>query len=360
MSKTTTGFQGTAQHLAEITLSWLQGRTMTKTALITGATGQDGSYLAELLLSKGYRVVGLVRRHSVPEQQASRIAHLEADPNFSTRYGDLTDPYSLNVAIECAKPDLVFNLASMSHVRVSFDVPQFTVKVNAAGVLNILEAVRRHAPGARFYQASSSEMFGASVDDDDYQRETTRMNPTSPYGCAKLYGFHITRHFRRAYGMFAANGILFNHGSPRRASTFVEAKIVKTAVQIKRGLADKLVLGNMDSQRDWGDSRDYVRAMWLMLQHDKPDDWLVATGKTRSVRDVCDYVFHRLGLAPWAKYVQQDERYMRPEELPYLRGDASKIRKTLGWRPEYTFERTLDEMICHWETVFDGKDMVQG
>jgi len=315
--------------------------------------------LAELLLSRGYRVVGIVRRQSVPEHQSSRLARLDGDPNFSTRYGDLTDPHSLDAAVQCSEPDFVFNLASMSHVRVSFEVPQFTMAVNGGGVLNLLDAVRRRAPKARFYQASSSEMFGACVDEDGYQRETTRMDPTSPYGCAKLAAYHMTRHFRRAYGMFAVNGILFNHASPRRASTFVEAKIVKTAVQIKVGLADKLVLGNLDAKRDWGDSRDYVRAMLLMLEHGEPDDWVVASGRTRSVRDVCDHVFTELGL-DWRSYVARNDRYTRPEELPCLRGDASKVRGKLGWRPEYTFEQTLDDIIAHWKGVFDGKDLVQG
>ena len=246
---------------------------MRKTALITGISGQDGSYLTELLLEKGYRVCGVLRRHSEAESQDRRITHL--GDQVETVYGDLTDYGSLVEAVRWARPDEVYNLGAMSHVRVSFDKSWYTVQVNAVGVLNMLEAVRHHAPaGARYYQASSSEMFGLGVDPDGRQRETTVMNPTSPYGCAKVFGYNATRHYRRAYRMFCCNGILFNHGSQRRGATFIEMKVVKTAVEIKHGLAEKLVLGNLDSQRDWGHSRDYVRAMWLMLQQPTADDYV--------------------------------------------------------------------------------------
>ena len=313
---------------------------MVRSALVTGISGQDGSYLAELLLSKGYRVTGMVRRNSTPEHQTTRIGHLR--DRIELVYGDVTDPGSCIRAVEMADPDEIYNLAGQSHVRVSSDVPYFTAQTNGVGVLNMLDAFHRVAPSARFYQASSSEMFGNSIDDDGYQRETTPMHPTSPYGCAKLYGYHITRHYRRAYGLFAVNGILFNHESPRRGANFVVPKIVKTAIAIQRGEANELRLGNTDSRRDWGDSRDYVRAMWTIMQQETPDDFVVATGENRSVRELCEIVFRELKLS--LGHVVQDRRYMRPEELRELKGDASRIRE-LGWEPEYTFEQTLADII---------------
>ena len=316
-----------------------------KRALITGIGGQDGSYLAELLISKGYEVHGLVRRNSVPEQQESRIDFL--GEQVRTHYSDLGDSSSLGRIIENIEPDEIYNLAAQSHVRISFEIPQFTVRTNAEGTLNVLDAMLRFAPDAKFYQASSSEMFGDSVDDDGYQRESTPMTPVSPYGCAKLFSYHIVRNYRASYGLFASNGILFNHESPRRGSNFVTSKIVKTAVQIKLGLASELVMGNLDSHRDWGHSRDYVKAMHAILNHSEPEDFVVSTGRTTSVREFLDLTFSKLDLE-WQKYVRQDERYMRPQELPYLRGDSSKARSILGWEPTETLDTLVEEMIESW------------
>lgn len=316
-----------------------------KRALITGIGGQDGSYLAELLISKGYEVHGLVRRNSVPEQQESRIDFL--GEQVRTHYSDLGDPSSLGRIIENIQPDEIYNLAAQSHVRISFEIPQFTVRTNAEGTLNVLDAMLRFAPDAKFYQASSSEMFGDSVDDDGYQRESTPMTPVSPYGCAKLFSYHIVRNYRASYGLFASNGILFNHESPRRGSNFVTSKIVKTAVQIKLGLASELVMGNLDSHRDWGHSRDYVKAMHAILNHSEPEDFVISTGRTTSVREFLDLTFSKLDLE-WQKYVRQDERYMRPQELPYLRGDSSKARSILGWEPTETLDTLVEEMIESW------------
>ena len=316
-----------------------------KKAFITGINGQDGSYLAELLLEKGYDVYGIVRRNSVPEHQESRIDHIE--PFITTDYGDLLDPSSIDKLLKRIQPDEIYNLAAQSHVRISFDIPEFTTQTNALGVLNMLESYRLNCPNARFYQASSSEMFGNSIDDDDYQRESTPMSPVSPYGCAKVFGYNIVRHYRNAYNLFVSNGILFNHESPRRASNFVTNKVVKAAVEIKKGLTDKLVLGNMDSYRDWGHSKDYVNAMNLILNHTQPDDFVVATGDTHSVREMCKYVFSQLDM-DYNDYVVQDEKFLRPEELKYLRGDSAKIRSILGWSPTYSFESLMDEMIEHW------------
>ena len=324
---------------------------MKKKAFITGINGQDGSYLAELLLEKDYKVYGIVRRNSIAEHQESRIDHLVGN-GVETSYGDLLDVSSLERMISTIKPDEIYNIAAQSHVRISSDVPQFTVQTNALGVLNMLEAFKYHCPNSRFYQASSSEMFGRSVEKDGYQRETTRMEPTSPYGCAKVFGYNIVRHYRFAHKLFAVNGILFNHESPRRGSNFVTNKVVKSAVRIKQKLQDKLPLGSLDSYRDWGHSKDYVKAMHMMLNHTEPDDFVCATGVTNSVGDMCDYVFSQLDL-DYKDYVIQDERYMRPEDLKYLKGDSTKLRETLGWEPEYTFETLMDEMIEHWLKIYD-------
>ena len=325
-----------------------------KKSFITGANGQDGSYLIEYLLSLGYEVHGMIRRNSTPENQSSRLEHIRGTEDLHIHYGDLLDQGSLERLLEEIQPDEIYNIAAQSHVRISFDVPTFTVQTNALGVINILEAYKRTCPNARFYQASSSEMFGLNVDEDKYQRETTQMNPTSPYGCAKVFGYNITRHYRRAYGLHAVNGILFNHESPRRGSNFVTNKVVKAACSIKLGLQDKLELGNMDSYRDWGHSKDYVRAMHAIINHDVPDDFVVATGETHSVREMCDVVFTHLGL-DYKDYVVQNPKYMRPEELPYLRGDATKIQETLGWEREYNFEELMHEMCDHWMDVLQGK-----
>jgi GDPmannose 4,6-dehydratase len=318
---------------------------MAKKALITGITGQDGSYLAEHLLSLGYEVHGLIRRNSITEHQQSRLEHIAAD--IHNEYGDVLDVTSIDRVLHTVQPDEVYNLAAQSHVRISFEIPQFTVQTNALGAMNVLESVRLHCPHAHFYQASSSEMFGNSVDPDGKQRETTRMVPTSPYGCAKVFSFNMVRNYRSAYKLFAANGILFNHESPRRGSNFVTSKVIKNAVLISKGLVKKLEMGNLDSQRDWGHSKDYVRAMHLIVNHDKPDDFVVSTGETRSIRELCEIVFRKLGL-DYRDYVVQNPKYMRPEELNYLCGDSTKIRTTLKWKPAYSFEALLDDMLESW------------
>jgi GDPmannose 4,6-dehydratase len=322
-----------------------------KTAFITGIAGQDGSYLAEHLLAQGYRVTGIIRRNSTVEHQKDRIGNLPVE----VEYGDLTDQSSLERALRIYQPDEIYNLAAQSHVRISSDIPQFTAQVNALGVVNMLEAYKTVVPHARFYQASSSEMFGSSVDPDNYQRETTPMRPVSPYGCTKVFAYNMVHHYRNAYKLHASNGILFNHESPRRGSNFVTNKVVKGAVEIALGLSNRLEMGNMDSYRDWGHSYDYVRAMHLILQQDQPNDFVVATGITRSVRDMCEYVFGQLGLN-YQDYVVQNPKYLRPEELPYLRGDNTKIVTELGWKPTYTFEALMDEMIAHWKEIYKHKD----
>ena len=318
---------------------------MKKKAFITGIAGQDGSYLAELLLEKDYDVYGMVRRNSTPENQWSRLDHV--NPQITVEYGDLTDVGSLERMLRTIQPDEIYNIAAQSHVRISMDIPQYTTQANALGIVNVLEAYRNNCPKARFYQASSSEMFGRSVDEDGYQRETTKMEPTSPYGCTKVFGYNMVRHYRNAYNLFAVNGILFNHESPRRGSNFVTNKVVKSAVEIKKGLREELPLGNLDAYRDWGHSKDYVRAMNMIINHTEPDDFVCATGVTNSVGDMCKYVFGKLGM-DYKDYVTQDSRYMRAEELKYLRGDSTKLRTTFGWEPEYTFETLMDEMIDHW------------
>lgn len=316
-----------------------------KKALITGITGQDGSYLSEHLLSKGYEVHGIIRRHSVAENQDARIQHLNG--KIHAHYGDLLDYPSLVKVMTKTQPDEIYNLAAMSHVRISFDMPSFTIQTNALGVLNMLEIYRTLCPQSKFYQASSSEMFGNSVDEDGIQRLTTPMNPVSPYGCAKVMGFNLVRHYRHAYNLHACNGILFNHESPRRGSNFVTNKVIKQAVEIKKGTRDRLELGNLDSYRDWGHSKDYVKAMSMIINHKEPDDFIVATGETHSVRELCEIVFKKMGM-DYRDYVVQNSKYMRPEELKYLKGDSSKARDVLGWKPEYTFDSMLDEMIKRW------------
>ncbi|MBT4730297.1 MAG: GDP-mannose 4,6-dehydratase [Bacteroidetes bacterium] len=320
-----------------------------KKAFITGIAGQDGSYLSEHLIDKEYEVYGILRRNSIVEHQRNRIFHLSSSVKLD--YGDMLDSSSLERTIRQIKPDEIYNLAAQSHVRISFDVPQFTAQTNALGVLNILEAFRSNCPNARFYQASSSEMFGNCMDEDGYQRETTRMTPTSPYGCAKVFGYNIARNYRNAYKLFICNGILFNHESPRRGSNFVTNKVVKCAVKIKYGLEKQLVLGNLDAYRDWGHAKDYVKAMNMIINYDKPDDFVVATGITHSIRELCTYVFEKLGM-DYKDYVVQDKRFFRPDELKYLKGDSSKIKQALGWKPEYAFETLLDEMIQFWEKIY--------
>ena len=315
-----------------------------KKAFITGIAGQDGSYLAEYLLEMGYEVHGIIRRNSVPENQQSRLEDVRG--NIHVTYGDLLDQSSIEHLLDKVQPDEIYNIAAQSHVRISYDIPQFTTQTNALGVLNVLEAYRRSCPTAKFYQASSSEMFGSSVDADGYQRESTPMTPVSPYGCTKVFGYNIVRNYRNAYKLHASNGILFNHESPRRGSNFVTNKVVKTAVEIYLGYRKDLELGNLDAYRDWGHSKDSVRAMHLILQQPQAGDWVVATGETRSVRDMCEYVFSKLNM-DYKDHVKQDNKFLRPEELPYLKGDPSRI-KALGWAPEYTFESMMDEMIAYW------------
>jgi GDPmannose 4,6-dehydratase len=318
-----------------------------KKAFITGVSGQDGSYLTEYLLRLGYEVHGIVRRNSVPEHQSSRIEfNLE---NLHIYYGDLLDVSGLERLLNKIKPDEIYNLAAQSHVRISYDIPQFTTQTNALGVLNILEAYRNTCPEAKFYQASSSEMFGSSVDEDGFQRETTPFKPVSPYGCSKVFGYNIVHNYRKAYKLHACNGILFNHESPRRGSNFVTNKVVKGAVMIKKGLAKNLELGNMDAYRDWGHSKDYVRAMHLIINNEIPDDFVVSTGETHSVREMTQYVFSRLGLN-YQDYVIQNPIFLRPEELPYLKGDCTKLKNKFNWTPEYTFESLMDEMTDFWLT----------
>ena len=327
---------------------------MNKKAFITGIGGQDGSYLAEYLVEIGYDVYGIIRRNSITETQQSRIEHIRG--NINVHYGDLLDQSSLDRLLSEIQPDEIYNLAAQSHVRISYDIPQFTVQTNALGVLNVLESYRRICPNAKFYQASSSEMFGSSVDADGFQRETTKMNPVSPYGCSKVFGYNIVRNYRNAYKLHASNGILFNHESPRRGSNFVTNKVVKTAVEIKLNLNSKLELGNMDSYRDWGHSKDYVKAMHLINNHSEPDDFVVSTMVTHSVREMVEYVFEKLDL-DYKKYVVQNSKFFRLEELEYLKGDSTKIREKLGWKPEYTFETMLDEMIEYWLHKFNDENL---
>ena len=316
-----------------------------KKTLITGINGQDGSYLSEFLLEKGYEVHGTLKRNSVSENQTSRLENVYND--VVLHYADLTDLSSIISVIQKVMPDEIYNLAAQSHVRISFDQPIYTANVTGVGALNLLEAVKLIKPDTKVYQASSSEMFGNSIDKDGFQRETTQMNPVSPYGCAKVFSYNICRNYRNSYGMKIWNGILFNHESPRRGTNFVTNKVVKEAVKIKFGLSNELKLGNLDATRDWGHAKDYVEAMWLMLQDDTPDDYVCATGISHSVRELCDYTFSKLGL-DYRQYVKQDQKHFRPEELNDLKGDSSKLRSRLEWNPKYTFESMIDEMIEYW------------
>jgi GDPmannose 4,6-dehydratase len=318
---------------------------MSKRALITGITGQDGSYLTELLLGKGYDVYGIIRRSS--SFNTDRIDHIYQDPHESRRrlhliYGDLNDASSLNKILRDVQPHEIYNLGAQSHVRVSFDIPEYTAEVGGLGTLRLLEAIRDTGVETRFYQASSSELYGKVQEIP--QRETTPFYPRSPYGVAKLYAYWITVNYRESYGLYACNGILFNHESPRRGETFVTRKVTKAAASISLGLQDKLYLGNLDAKRDWGFAGDYVEAMWLMLQQEKPDDYVIATGETYSIRDLLDEAFGHLGL-DWREYVERDERYYRPAEVDLLIGDASKARKNLGWEPKVSFRQLVRMMV---------------
>jgi GDPmannose 4,6-dehydratase len=316
-----------------------------KRALITGITGQDGSYLTELLLEKGYEVWGIIRRSST--FNTDRIDHLYRDPHepdvrLRLVYGDLNDASSLNKILRTVRPDEIYNLGAQSHVRVSFDVPEYTAEVTGVGTVRLLEAIRDSGLNPRFYQASSSELFGKVREVP--QRETTPFYPRSPYACAKAYAYYITVNYREAYGLHASNGILFNHESPRRGETFVTRKITRALARIRLGLQDKLYLGNLDAKRDWGYAGDYVEAMWLMLQQPTADDYVIATGETHSVREFLEAAFSYAGL-DWRKHVEIDPRYFRPAEVDLLVGDATKAREKLGWTPKVRFEELVRRMV---------------
>jgi len=317
---------------------------MAKKALVTGITGQDGSYLAELLLSKGYEVHGLIRRAS--SFNTARLEHLYADPHqqaaLKLHYGDLSDASALARLIGKIAPDEIYNLAAQSHVRVSFDGPEYTTDITGTGAVRLLEAIRETGIKTKFYQASSSEMYGKVLEIP--QRETTPFYPRSPYGCAKVFAFWITVNYRESYGLFACNGILFNHESPRRGETFVTRKITRAVAHIQAGLQDKLYLGNLDAQRDWGYAKEYVEAMWLMLQQDQPDDYVIATNETHRVREFLEGAFGHAGL-DWRKHVEIDANYFRPAEVDLLIGDYSKAKQKLGWQPKTTFNELVKLMV---------------
>ncbi|HEY3918067.1 MAG TPA: GDP-mannose 4,6-dehydratase [Stellaceae bacterium] len=323
---------------------------MAKCALITGVTGQDGSYLTEFLLAKGYEVHGLVRRASL--FNTDRIDHVYHDPHLSgahltLHYGDLTDGTAMRRVLEKVEPDEVYNLGAQSHVKVSFDVPEYTGEVVAMGALRLLEALRDHAAVAgrkpRYYQAGSSEMFGAAKPP---QSEKTRFHPRSPYAVSKVAAHWYAVNYREAYGLFICNGILFNHESPRRGETFVTRKVTRAATRIKEGLQDKLFLGNLDAKRDWGFAGDYVEAMWAMLQLDQPDDYVIATGESHSVKEMVELAFGELGL-DWEKHVELDPRYLRPTEVDFLQGDPRKANDKLGWKPRISFKALIQAMVAH-------------
>lgn len=312
-----------------------------KKAIISGVTGQDGSYLAELLLEKGYEVHGIMRR--ISSFASERIDHLYANERFQTHYGDLNDAPSIMNLVGMIKPDEFYNLGAMSHVRVSFDVPHYTLETNTIGVLNVLEAIRNISPHTRFYQASSSEMFGVPGVPAPFNEETP-MIPQSPYGVAKLSAYHLTRQYRDGYGMFATTGILFNHESPRRGGNFVTKKISQAVARIKKGQQEGLVLGNLEALRDWGWSPEFVEAIYRMMQHDKPDVFVVATGETHPIKDFVEVAFAHVGLN-WEDHVTFDDKYKRPNEVPLLLGDASKAKKELGWEPVKKFDDIVKEMV---------------
>jgi len=319
---------------------------MKKRALITGITGQDGSYLAEFLLDKDYEVWGIIRR-----QSTDNTNNIKSILNKITLiYADLTDLSSLQNAIIRSQPHEIYNLAAQSHVKVSYENPILTSNITALGTLNLLEAVRFFSPNTRVYQAGTSEMYGNSIDDDGFQRETTPFKPANPYAVAKVFAHQMCVNYRNSYKLFISNGILFNHESPRRGKDFVTSKVVREAVKISLGLTDKLELGTLSSCRDWGSAKDYVKAMWMMLQHTHPDDFVCSTGITYSIEYLCDYVFTKLNLN-YKQYVSVSSQYSRPEETKHLKGDSTKLRTELNWEPDYTFESMIDEMIEYYKSL---------
>ena len=319
---------------------------MTKSALITGINGQDGSYLAEYLLSKNYRVFGTIKRNSVAETQTARLDNTYS--RLTLDYADMTDMSSIMKMMFMSKPDEIYHLAAQSHVQISFVEPIYTFNANAIGTANLLEAAKMVCPTAKIYNAASSEMFGNQTDENGFQSEDTKMEPVSPYACSKVFGYNLCKNYRQAYNMFIGNGILFNHESPRRGTNFVTTKIVKGACEILRKKKKALSLGNLDSYRDWGHAKDYVRAMHLILQQKDPDDFVIATGVAHTVRNVCEYVFTKLGM-DYRDHVAIDDKYKRPQELSFLKGNASKAKTILHWAPEFTFETLLDDLIAYWK-----------
>ncbi len=313
--------------------------------LITGINGQDGSYLAEFLIEQGFEVHGTLKRNSVAENQTFRLDKIYN--KIFLHYADLTDLSSLINVIKKVKPSQIYNLAAQSHVRISFDQPIYTSLSTGLGTLNLLEAVRMVDDSIKIYQASSSEMFGNSIDSDGFQRETTPMNPVSPYGCAKVFSYNICRNYRNSYDMFISNGILFNHESPRRGTNFVTNKVCKEVAKISLGLSNKLILGNLKSKRDWGHAKDFVEAMYLIMKQDKSDDFVCSTGISYSVEELCDLSFRLVNLN-YKDYVEINNKFFRPEELDVLKGDSSKLRISTGWKPKYTFETMIEEMVKYW------------
>ena len=318
-----------------------------KKALITGINGQDGSYLSEFLLEKGYEVHGILKRNSIAENQTARIQHIYPEIKNNLYHADMTDMSSLLAVINQVEPDEVYNLAAQSHVRVSFDQPIYTMDSIARGTMNLLEVLRLTGSEAKVYQASSSEMFGNSIDPDGFQREATPMSPVSPYACSKLFAFNLIKCYRTSYGLNGSNGILFNHESPRRGVNFVTNKVAIGAARIKKGVQTELALGNLDSTRDWGHAKDYVKIMWQILQLDEPDDFVCATGVSHSVRELCDYAFRALDLN-YEDYVVQDPKFFRPTELHDLKGCTKKLQSVIDIELEYTFESMIDEMVEYW------------
>ena len=318
-------------------------------ALVTGINGQDGSYLAEYLLSLGYEVHGILKRNSVAENETARLDNIFG--LLRLHYADMTDISSLYRVINKVQPDEIYNLAAQSHVRISFDQPLYTANATGLSVLNLLEAVREINPKIKIYQASSSEMFGNSVDPDGYQRETTPMHPVSPYGCAKVFAYNISVNYRNSYDIFVSNGILFNHESPRRGTNFVTNKVCKEVAKIKNKLSDGLVLGNLSASRDWGHAKDYVKAMHMILQLDKPDDFVCSTGISHTVKELCEYAFNEAGL-DYRQWIYISEKFLRPEELEFLKGDCSKLKAATGWEPKYTFESMITEMVEYWDKIY--------